>query len=178
MDDQERSWAYQFYPTPQWLARHMIARAEIGEEDIILEPSAGDGRMLRLLREQLGDQALIECCELMPEHHDLLVAQGWKVVVRDFLQCHRYAFYTRIVANPPFTRGQDMRHVRHMYALLASGGRMVSVMSAHHLTAQVEPFISFRAWLDGVGATQEVFPESTFEELGIDVKTVVVTIDK
>ena len=34
MDDQEKSWAYQFYPTPQWLGRHMIARAEIGEEDI------------------------------------------------------------------------------------------------------------------------------------------------
>ncbi len=178
MEDQDRDWTYQFYPTPQWLGRYMIERAEIEEGDIILEPSAGDGRLLRLLREQLGESVCLECCELMPEHRVSLREQGWKVVASDFLSLHRYAHYTRIIANPPFTRGQDMRHIKHMYALLACGGRMVSVMSAHHLTAMVEPFVSFRRWLESVDATQEIFPESTFQDLGIDVKTVLITIDK
>ena len=179
MEDVEKSWQYQYYPSPEWLIKLMILRAEVRAHDIILEPSAGDGRVLEMLRAHTCADTIIECCELMPEHVARLMSHGWEVVERDFLKLNLYARYTRIIANPPFTRGQDMDHIRHMYRLLCHGGRMVSLVSAHYLDAYVEPFVSFREWLDEeVMARQEVLSTSAFKELGIDVKTVLLTIEK
>lgn len=179
MEDVEKSWEYQYYPSPGWLIKLMILRAQVSAHDIILEPSAGDGRVLEALRAHTSARTIIECCELMPEHRARLMSHGWDVVANDFLDLDRYARYTRIIANPPFTRGQDIEHIKHMYRLLCHGGRMVSLMSAHYLDAYVEPFVSFREWLDEeVMARQEVLSRSAFKELGIDVKTVLITIDK
>ncbi len=58
----------------------------------------------------------------------MLTAKGFGDIVSygDFLE-HR-GEYDRVLMNPPFEHGQDMDHVRHAYELLASGGRIVSIV--------------------------------------------------
>ena len=50
----------------------------------------------------------------------------------DFLNPSEWATafkYDRIIANPPFTKNQDIDHVMQMWNFLKPGGRIVSIMS-------------------------------------------------
>lgn len=174
--DEDVQWEYQFYPTPPELAAELVALADIGPEDIVLEPSAGQGGLLREIAKY--HPARIECCELMFENRVVLREQGWEVVGEDFLALDTYARYTRIVANPPFSNDQDMRHVRHMYALLGFGGVMVVVMSAKFLESALDEHRAFREWLEARQAIIEPLGVGAFDAIGVDVATTLVMIGK
>ncbi len=175
-NDEDVQWEYQFYPTPPALAAELVALADIGPEDVVLEPSAGRGVLLREIAKY--NPARIECCELMPENRAYLIEQGWEVVAKDFLSLESYAGYTRIVANPPFSGDQDMRHVRHMYALLGFGGIMVVVMSAKFLESALEEHLAFQRWLEDRQAIVEPLGVGAFDEIGVDVATALVILGK
>lgn len=176
MDSSNKQWDYQFYPTPGELARLLVEFADITGEDVVLEPSAGRGDLLRAIAEARPSE--IECCELMPENRARLEEDGWELVGADFLKLRRYARYSRIVANPPFTNDQDLRHLKHMYELLKFGGRLVCVTSAHHRRSAVLEHVEFRQWLDARGARVYELGKGAFDEIGVDVETVIITIDK
>jgi 16S rRNA G1207 methylase RsmC len=46
----------------------------------------------------------------------------------DFLDVTPRRAYDRVVMNPPFTRGQDLKHVKHALQFLAHGGALFSVV--------------------------------------------------
>jgi hypothetical protein len=82
------------------------------------------------------------------------------------------------VMNPPFSRGQDIDHVRHAYNCLGEGGRIVSVMSERTFYASDKKATAFRSWFDEVCGQDEKLPADTFKESGTTTKTRLVTIDK
>lgn len=129
--------AHQFYPTPRWLAERVVELAEIGPDDTVLEPSAGQGAIAELLpRERTV------CVEASSLHCAVLRAKGLEVKQGDFLAVtgsdlrgalatRRLPTMTRVVMNPPFDRGQWQRHVEHAAGMLASrGARLVAVLPA------------------------------------------------
>lgn len=137
--------AHQFYPTPRSLAERVVAAANIGPDDVVLEPSAGTGAIAELLPK---DRTV--CVEASALHCAVLRAKGLTVAQGDFLQVPNAGELpptrvvplrdarpnvpvapTRVVMNPPFDRGQWEQHVKHAAGLLGGrGARLVAILPA------------------------------------------------
>jgi hypothetical protein len=122
--------SHQYYPTPESIARTVIELADIGPEDTVLEPSAGQGGISDFLPKERT-----VCVEISDLHCKILDAKGLKTVRDDFIDwshieyCKRTSF-DRIVMNPPFSEGRWKAHLEAAYGLLGSGGRLVAVLPA------------------------------------------------
>lgn len=127
--------AYQYYPTPESLAREAVALADIGPEHYCLEPSAGLGGLADFLPK---DRTL--CVEASALHCSVLSAKGYDVQQADFLTWDRRRFrFDRIVMNPPFSEGRWLAHLQHAASLLAPGGRLVAIVPASAVGKDVLP---------------------------------------
>jgi len=175
---------YDFFPTPTELVTRMVDLADLKKySQLLLEPSAGDGRIAEEMQKR-GYQHSVYCCEVNPAARDILEAKGFRLVGADFLEYEiehyksgeRMFEYDRIVMKPPFSKEQDILHVQHAYGLLAAGGRIVAIMSEHAWVANNARCMQFREWLDEVGWSEEL-PEGTFKESGTMIRTRLVVID-
>jgi len=88
--------------------------------------------------------------------------------------------YDRIIMNPPFSKGQEARHVAHAYRFLKPGGRLVAVTSSMAGERSNKVDKQFREWLDAVGAEEAPLPEGAFKEAinSTNVNTKTIVIDK
>jgi hypothetical protein len=82
------------------------------------------------------------------------------------------------VANPPFSKNQDIDHVMKMYDLLKKGGRLVSIMSSHWKTSKNKKETEFREFIKKTKATVKDVEAGAFKQSGTNVATVIVVIDK
>lgn len=162
----------QFY-TPRDLAmrvQNLVGDIEPGS--MLLEPSAGRAALL----EGLPKGTIIHCCELEEKNRQYLTDQGYTLVGDDFMKYATNQLYDVILANPPFTKNQDMMHVRKMYDLLADGGVLVSVMGTGWQRNSLKRHIAFREWILEIGAEVIDVPEGAFKESGTTVATCIVKI--
>lgn len=160
---------FQFYPTPPDLAEYLVSLADIKDSDIVLEPSAGTGAILKLIPPAQHRTAI----EIDESRYDLLNEYAEQVECMDFLE-YKDEKYTKIVMNPPFCKSQDVKHILHAYSLLADGGTLVSIASNG---------ITFREWklyddLRALNPEIIELPEWSFKESGTLVNTVIVKIKK
>jgi type I restriction-modification system DNA methylase subunit len=165
---------FQFFRTPNKLAERIVKLAEIEDGHSVLEPSAGDGVIALTVVDE--HEITPDCCELNPRHREVLKEAGLKVKGDDFLEFE--GSYDRIVANPPFTRQQDVDHVLHMYEILAKGGILVSVMSPSWQFRENKKSKGFRDFLEKNEAEVIELPEGTFKESGTMIRTCIVKIRK
>ncbi|MGD3028226.1 class I SAM-dependent methyltransferase, partial [Escherichia coli] len=52
---------------------------------------------------------------------------GVRVQCGDFMEWQPVQYYSRIIMNPPFSHGQDIRHILRAFSLLRPGGVLVAV---------------------------------------------------
>ena len=169
---------FQFFPTPDDIADHLVSLAGLQESDRILEPSAGQGAIVNAILRQ-NEHAIIECCELMPENADILLKAGYKVIRNDFMQItDRKSAYDKIIANPPFNKNQDIDHIFKMWECLKPGGRIVTIASKHWQHSNNKKEKQFREWLYMVGAEIISIDGGQFKESGTMVATCIVVINK
>jgi hypothetical protein len=172
-----------FVPTPHSLVQRMIEAADMGSEPLrILEPSAGDGRIAQAVRDTIpGGLYTIEACEINANAREVLTARGISLVGEDFLafKVDGVHVYDRILMNPPFSKHQDIDHVRHAYDLLKPGGRLVAIMSESAFFTLDRKAAAFRQWLFDTGAEWPVqLPKDAFVESGTTVQARLVIVDK
>lgn len=122
--------SHQYYPTPAAVAAEVVKRAQIGERDTCLEPSAGQGHLAAVLP---ADRTT--CVEISSLHCRILRAKGLKVAERDFIewageQVSAAKAFDRIVMNPPFSDGRAKLHLEAAMPLLSKSGRLVAVLPA------------------------------------------------
>jgi 16S rRNA G1207 methylase RsmC len=120
----------------------------------------------------------VDMCELMPENRKILQNKGYEIQWGDFLDVNEDWKYDKIIANPPFTKNQDIDHVLKMYKHLNPGGRIVTIMSTTWLEGSQKKQGAFKEWLTEVCASYEVIKEGAFKKSGTGIKTVMVVIDK
>ena len=157
--------APQLFPTPSGLAAQMVKGT--GPGDSVLEPSAGTGALLAALPPGVITTAV----EINHELARLLDAG--RVVCSDFLECTELGLFDWVIANPPFTQNQDVRHIRHMWDFVKPGGRLVTLSSvAWTFGAQV----AFREWLDEIDAETSEIERGTFS--GTDVPAMLIHASK
>lgn len=155
---------YQFFPTPKQVVFKMLILADIQPGHRILEPSAGTGA---ILNELPGDTCRV-AVEIDPKMADKLHVFG-TVKCGDFLSMDgELGKFDRIVMNPPFTGGQDIKHIKHARQFLNPGGRLVTICSTS--ARSLEYVKSIATHVEGIEA-------GAFKESGTSIRTVMALIE-
>jgi phospholipid N-methyltransferase len=167
---------FQFFETPDIICRQMAEAVEIKPNSKILEPSAGRGAIINAIHAVCPD-VKVDVCELMPQNIEVLKQmENVTIVGEDYLQYSPSTKYDIILANPPFTKNQDIKHLQKMYNDLAIGGVMVCITSRHWQIANNKEEKSFKQWLQNKSHKIVEIPRKTFEKTPID--TLLIKIEK
>jgi len=124
---------FQFYPTPDSLARRAWKKFQNKEFVRVLEPSAGNGDLAKghpwsSERSFYYKRSIpIDCCELDVGRHAVLRDKGFNVVGIDFLKFGSGSIYSHIIMNPPFAEGA--KHVLKAWDILWDG-EIVAILNA------------------------------------------------
>ena len=159
-----------FFQTPVSLAHRMAAWA-IRVGDLVLEPSAGHGRIATEALKIAGENRVI-ACEIDVDRA-LKLPQGCDVRVCDFLAIGPFPV-DAVVMNPPFSNGQECRHILHAMKFLRSGGRLAAIASSGVTFRETAVYKELRATVSQGGHIEEL-PAGTFSKEGTDVSTVLIT---
>ncbi len=168
---------FQFFGTSDDLADDMVFEAQIEPKHLILEPSAGQGAIIKAIQRVF--QMNVLWCELMPVNQVFLRKLSHTTFVcEDIFQHKGENIYDRIIANPPFSKNQDIDHIMKMYDLLKVGGRLVSIASKHWQLSNNKKEKQFKKWLDDMKADVIEIPAGKFKESGTSIATVMIIINK
>jgi len=168
----------QFFETPEEIAKELVDLAEISNYVNILEPSAGRGAIIKEIKKVCSCQ--IQYCEIDKTNLKYLEEIDNLENVSedgDFLEFD-YMTFDRIVANPPFSKNQDIDHIRHMYSLLRQKGILVSVASKHWQMSTNKKEKDFREFLEFTDAEIIEIEAGKFKESGTMVGSVIIKIIK
>lgn len=168
---------FQFFATPEKLADKLVYFADLKQHDTILEPSAGQGAIIKAINKVCD--VVPDCFELMDVNTIILNKSGLKfnLIGNDFLK-HNGKTYTKIIANPPFTKNQDIYHLKEMYNCLSRGGRLVCITSESWVNGIQKKQVEFKRWLDEIEAEVINIEKGSFKESGTDVGGKIIIIDK
>lgn len=161
---------FDLFPTPEELADRMVSIAAEIHPQTWLEPSAGTGRIADAIK-RAGFYP--DCIELNHSAAELLKKHGHRVTCADFLETNSRA--DAIVMNPPFSNGQDIKHVRHAAECLNPGGRIVAIMSDGSFCRSDKAAREFQEWM--TPHKSEQLPPGTFKTSGTLVNCRLIVID-
>lgn len=170
---------FQFFATPDNLADELVSLANISSYTTVLEPSAGQGAIVKAINRVCPD-VIVECFELMPTNQTILnKIKTVNLIGDDFLKSNsKNNHWDRIIGNPPFQKNQDILHIKKMYECLSPGGRLVSISSKHWQLSKNKKETEFREWLEDIGATIKEIPAGAFKESGTNVGGLIIIINK
>ncbi len=130
----------EFYPTPEHLMTKMLSGIDFNYINSILEPSAGDGRIIDKLKEIEKPKHSynkkynfdIDCIEIDQNLRSILKDKKYRLVYNDFLTYNTMKEYHLIVMNPPFSTG-----AKHLLKAIEmqerNGGAIVCLLNAETL---------------------------------------------
>ena len=174
-----------YFPTPAALVGRMIELADLKQNHLILEPSAGQGHISDEICQTTGlntNEMLI--CETLPENITILRKKGYVVEEFEFIRMaeefkSNKICFDRILMNPPFENQQDLTHVTTAFDLLAERGILVAIMSSGVLFRENKKTVAFReSILNKHADVIEKNPEGSFKESGTMVNTVMIRLVK
>ena len=118
----------QFF-TPEDVAFEMASFLMAYPPDRVLEPSAGDGALVKkvLFPGMVHNGLDITCVECDADLCDKLSELPVNVLCGDFLLMDDLGTFDRIIMNPPYDRGLDIKHILHARTMLEPGGRLVAL---------------------------------------------------
>lgn len=166
---------YQFFATPENKAIEAAEkiRKTLGtlQGKRILEPSAGTGALANVVREMGADVVVIEAWSV---NAIKLRALGYEVIETDFLSVtpEQIGTFDAVLANPPFTRNQDIQHVMHMLQFVRPGGALSVIMSTSWLEGKTKAHSQFKEFLATQDVTVTGIEAGAFKESGTTVPTV------
>lgn len=168
---------FQYFATPQHLAKRMVDIAAIEEYELILEPSAGQGAIINAIHQK--HNILVHYCELMDINKSFLSKiPNTTFLKENFLLLNTPNLFHKIIANPPFSNNQDIKHIIHMWKTLAIGGTIVTISSRHWEFSNNKEETEFRKFIYDNNAYVEVLPANTFKESGTSIETNLIIINK
>lgn len=158
----------QAFYTPSVIAEEIALIANVHGLKV-LEPSAGGGALAKACL-KFGAERVC-CIEKEPSCFDVLANISEFVTIGDFLLMKpgvAYSLFDRVVMNPPFTKGQDVKHIAKALEWLKPGGILYSIVPA-----------TKNPKLDALGASFiKEFPAKSFKESGTNVATWLIAISK
>lgn len=163
--------APQLFPTPRDLAQRMADLAELKPGMRVLEPSAGTGALIGAMGGRIWPGGTLHAVEHNQTLAGRLQAEFPLTMVHcaDFLGFAASAFepFDRIIMNPPFANGADIRHILHARSMLAEDGVLIALCAnGPRQQEQLRP----------ISETWEQLPPGTFQEQGTNINVVLLTI--
>ena len=133
-----------FYATPiETVYKILEAIPDLDKAEFILEPSAGNGNIIKALRDRNITGISIEAMELREEERENLEALADVVTIGDFLKDDtEYIEYDLIIGNPPYSLAQEF--IDRSLELLAPGGRLIFLLRTNFLESKKR----FEWWQD------------------------------
>lgn len=157
------------FPTPASLAARVAELADLTAGDKVLEPSAGTGALVQAVRALGIFREDVTAVEVNRALADRLQDKAGRVVCADFLECNGdLGKFDKVVTNPPFDHGSDIRHIEHALTFLNPGGRLVAICANGPRQREA---------LQSRATHWEDLPAGTFKEQGTTVNTALVVID-
>lgn len=172
---------FQYFGTPEKLADRLVEMADIKKGYRLLEPSAGQGAILEAIDRKFSSTDIeVMAVELMDVNCKVLQQKSFSALQMDFLkyECPDKYMFDRIIANPPFNKNQDIDHIRHMYEVCKSGGRIVTIASNSWRFGSQKKQVEFREWLESLNAEIHEVEAGEFKESGTTIATCIIVIDK
>lgn len=168
---------FQFFETPDELALQLVIHASISNNDTVLEPSAGRGAIIKAFN-NLYKTITPHCYEIMESNRIFLKESRLRFILvgNDFLE-DREDKYSKIIANPPFSKNQDIDHIYEMYNRLEPGGRLVSLASIHWTFSENKKETAFREWLSEHDAETIDIDRGAFKQSGTMIPCCIIIID-
>ncbi|MHA1572910.1 MAG: DUF3560 domain-containing protein [Alphaproteobacteria bacterium] len=172
--------APQLFVTPKDLAKRVVMLAGIEAGQSVLEPSAGTGALIDPIAAAFcgfdcGRLVMVEVnCALAGQLRE--TRNKWAhanesnfcIENADFLECNgNLGTFDRIVMNPPFANGADIKHIRHAQKFLKPGGRLVAICANGPRQ---------RAAFMDIAEHWEDLPAGTFKQAGTNVNTALVVL--
>lgn len=160
-----------FFPTPEEVAQRMFELADVEAGMCVLEPSGGTGALIKPVVDNVDTEILTyeynsSLCDILRRSFP-----DYRVCVKneDFLEVTDHqGCYPRIIMNPPFDMGADIKHIKHAMTLLKPGGKLVALCSGGpRQEKELQPLAT--SW--------ERLPEGSFKESGTMVNAVLLMID-
>ena len=168
---------FQFFATPEKLADELVYLADLKQHDTILEPSAGQGAIVKAINKVCD--VVPDCFELMEVNTLILKKSGlsFNLIGEDFLK-NKGKTYSKIIANPPFTKNQDIDHLKEMYNCLSRGGKLVCITSESWVNGSQKKQVDFKNWLEKEKAEIIDIEKGSFKESGTAVGGKIVVLEK
>lgn len=166
---------YQFFATPPEQAERAVDQLveQLGtlRGKRILEPSAGDGALADAARRRGAEVVTIEAWNV---NAIKLRAKGYQVIEKDFLTVspREIGTFDAVLANPPFTKDQDIQHVMHMLQFIRPGGALSTIMSTGWQTGTSRRHVQFREFLAGENVEFTPIDAGAFKHAGTTVPTI------
>jgi hypothetical protein len=115
----------QFYPTPDEVILEMLHAVNI-KGKIVLEPSAGKGDILDMIKDDISG---IACCEIDPNLRSILKSKNYNLIGDDFLTMRgeNISHIDIILMNPPFRNGDE--HLIHAFEIAPEGTEIVCLLN-------------------------------------------------
>lgn len=162
--------APQLFPTPCHIVEKMIDYADIEPDHTILEPSAGTGAIVQALIDRGHAWEKIHIVEKDRHLCDLLTTKFKRVYSGDFLERESFELggkFDRIIMNPPFKNGEDIKHIKHALTMLKPGGILVAICANGPRQGEQLQILADH-W--------EALPPGTFKEAGTNVNAAMLVI--
>lgn len=174
---------YQWFATPPEVAECLVDALSIPTSGsfLLLEPSAGDGAILRELSAHAGVLRVV-ANEIDPRHEAPLNAAMQlfpeaHVIWGDFL--HQVPstppIFDFVVMNPPFSGGRAVAHVNHAMNFLRPGGRLAAVVPSGVQFRQDKAHTALRNRVLASGGSLTPLPSDSFRSVGTGVETMALT---
>jgi len=168
--------APQLFPTPKELAERMAEEILGGYPRAannfrILEPSAGTGVLIGACGASWYPGGEFVAVEINHRLANDLESEFPLTMVtnRNFLEVDNLGLFDRIIMNPPFINGADIKHIKHAAMMLQTGGILVAICAGGpRQKRELEPLASL--W--------EPLPSGTFKDQGTNVNAVLMTIEQ
>jgi len=164
--------APQLFPTPPTLAERMVEEADILPGHSVLEPSAGTGAILAALPNvrPFGSVTVVEINATLAASLEQVADE---TICGDFLEQNgNLGTFDRILMNPPFENGADIKHIQHAMKMLKPGGRLVAICAnGPRQQSTLKPLA------ENSGGWYEDLPAGTFASQGTNVNTAILLIE-
>jgi predicted RNA methylase len=174
---------FQFFPTPPDLAKLMVKQSNIEYYNNILEPSAGNGGILKFIPPDMKSRTT--AIEIDDKHIDTILDLGFINVVKgDFLKIYpkdirQGTKYDVILMNPPFTKDQGAKHVLHaLNEWLDVEGTLIAILPASYHFASRGAQKKLKDFLLNMDHDIVDLPAGTFKKSGTLIRTVKLTVKK
>ena len=164
--------APQLFPTPPALAERMVEEADILPGHSVLEPSAGTGAILAALPNvrPFGSVTAVEINATLAASLEQVADE---TICGDFLEQNgNIGTFDRILMNPPFQNGADIKHIQHAMKMLKPGGRLVAICANGPRQQS-----TLKALAENSGGWYEDLPAGTFASQGTNVNTAILLIE-